>query len=169
MNILREFRYPEQLTDIHDGCPVSMYPLPVSVRTEPTAVEEHRVATERDINTNAPAGARDSPSDRARPSRRKPALEPCALQRRTNSMHERRLADESAGGNRAALPMACRALTLFLWNTACATQLQKWKLTSAPSLTAVAGKERSERSNKGESLSGSTELCPEGCGSIGWS
>ena len=46
---------------------------------------------------------------------------------------------------------------------------EKWKLIGAPSLTAVAGKERSERNNKEESLSGSTELCPEGCGPIGWS
>jgi hypothetical protein len=50
----------------------SVSPLPVSVRTESTAVEEHRVATERDDNTTAPAGARDPLSGRATPSRRNP-------------------------------------------------------------------------------------------------
>ena len=58
------------------------------------------------------------------PFRRDPTLELRTLQRRTNSLHERRLIDASTGGNRAALPRACRAPKLLPYDTARAMQLQ---------------------------------------------
>ena len=65
----------------------------------------------------------------------------------------------------AALPMRPRAATAqhcrrHAAHSRCPSRIQrarfsygKWKLIGAPSLTAVAGKERSERNNKEESLS----------------
>ena len=65
----------------------------------------------------------------------------------------------------AALPMRPQAATAqhcrrHAAHSRCSSRIQralfsyeKWKLTGAPSLTAVAGKERSERNNKEESLS----------------